>query len=240
MAAGAVGDDAGGSSRGALHVLFLNSDGTVKRTAEINSATPDGPSLGDASFFGSSAAVLGDLDGDGIQDIAAGAERHDAGSSNFDDNTGAVYVAFMRADGAPKKTAVLEYVRRNGPLLDTGDDFGAGASGIGDVDGDGVSDLAVGAPGDDGTGDGGRRDTGAVRVMFMDRDGTVASMAWWARARPTAPRLQTTTTSAPRSQASGTWIATACPMSPPGPSATTPGGSPEAPSMSCSSTRTAP
>ena len=177
MAAGAVGDDEGGSSRGALHVLFLNSDGTVKGTAEINSTTQNGPSLEDASFFGSSAAALGDLDGDGIPDIAAGAERDDAGSSNFDDDTGAVYVAFMKADGAPKKTAMLEYVRRNGPLLDADDNFGAGAAGIGDLDRDGVPDLAAGAPGDDGADDGRRRDRGAVHVMFMDPDGTVASMA---------------------------------------------------------------
>ena len=42
---------------------------------------------------------------------------------------------------------------------------------LGDLDGDGVGDLAVGAPRDD---DGGT-DRGAVWVLFLNTDGTVKS-----------------------------------------------------------------
>ena len=48
--------------------------------------------------------------------------------------------------------------------LDADDHFGAALAGIGDMDDNGVPDLAVGAPGDD---DGGA-DQGAVWILFME------------------------------------------------------------------------
>ena len=55
-----------------------------------------------------------------------------------------------------------------GPILDD-DRFGISSASLGDLDGDGVSDLAVGANGNDGEG----RDRGAVWILFMNTDGTV-------------------------------------------------------------------
>ena len=43
LAVGADDDDNGGTDRGAVHVMFMNRDGTVKGTVEINSSTTDGP-----------------------------------------------------------------------------------------------------------------------------------------------------------------------------------------------------
>ena len=54
-------------------------------------------------------------------------------------------------------------------LLDVDDFFGVSMSGIGDLDGDGIGELAVGALFDD---DGGT-DRGAVWVLFLNADGTV-------------------------------------------------------------------
>jgi hypothetical protein len=51
----------------------------------------------------------------------------------------------------------------NGPV-DTGDAFGGATASLGDLDGDGVTDLAVGARFDD---DGGPN-RGAVWVLFLD------------------------------------------------------------------------
>ena len=48
-------------------------------------------------------------------------------------------------------------------ILDDGDSFGGSVASLGDLDGDGVGDLAVGAPQDD---DGGT-DRGAVWVLFL-------------------------------------------------------------------------
>ena len=55
--------------------------------------------------------------------------------------------------------------------LDDGDYFGSSMASIGDLNGDSVADLAVGAYADD---DGGS-DRGAVYVLFMNTDGTVMS-----------------------------------------------------------------
>ena len=55
-----------------------------------------------------------------------------------------------------------------GGLLDNGDNFGRSMASIGDLNGDGVSDMAVGAYG----GDDGGADRGAVYVVFMNGDGT--------------------------------------------------------------------
>ncbi len=52
-------------------------------------------------------------------------------------------------------------------ILDNEDRFGVSVANLGDLDGDGVMDLAVGAPLDD---DGGN-DRGAVWILFLDYDG---------------------------------------------------------------------
>ena len=45
IAVGADGDDAGGTDRGAIHIMFMNTNGSVKSTVEINDDTTNGPSL---------------------------------------------------------------------------------------------------------------------------------------------------------------------------------------------------
>jgi hypothetical protein len=54
-------------------------------------------------------------------------------------------------------------------LIDPGDGFGRAVAGIGDLDGDGVIDLAVGAPFDDDSGP----DAGAVYILHMLSDGSI-------------------------------------------------------------------
>ncbi|MCE2498988.1 MAG: FG-GAP repeat protein, partial [Nitrosopumilaceae archaeon] len=88
---GANEDDNGGTNRGALHIMLMNSNGTVKSTVEINDSTANGPALHNNDEFGISVADIGDLDGDGIQDIAAGAVFDDNGGTN----RGALHIMFM-------------------------------------------------------------------------------------------------------------------------------------------------
>ena len=165
VAVGAPGDDAGGSGSGALYLVFMNSDGTPKRTAKIIGTTANGPSLSAGDGFGSSAAPAGDLDGDGIPDLAVGAPGDDAGGSG----SGALHVMLMNADGTPKRTAEINGATAGAPSLSAGDGFGASAATAGDLNGDGIPDIAVGAPGDDTGGTG----SGALHVVLMNADGTI-------------------------------------------------------------------
>ncbi|MCP4961541.1 MAG: hypothetical protein GY925_20025, partial [Actinomycetia bacterium] len=167
LAVGVELDDDGGTGRGAVYILFLNTDGTIKAEQKISSTQGGltGP-LDDDDRFGVDVDVLGDVDGDGIVDIAVGAFLDDDGGAN----RGAVYVLFLNTDGTVKAEQKISSTTGGltGPL-DDGDQFGLGVGGIGDIDGDGINDIAVGADNDD---DGGSN-RGAVYVLFLNADGTV-------------------------------------------------------------------
>ena len=70
-------DKRNNSNRGAVYVLLLNANGTVKSSVKIASGTNGGPTLADYDYFGSSVASLGDLDGDGVTELAVGAFNDD-------------------------------------------------------------------------------------------------------------------------------------------------------------------
>ena len=92
LAVGASSDDDGGTDRGAVWVLFLNTDGTVESHQKISDIEGGFTgTLDNADFFGTSVAWLGDLDGDGVGDLAAGARWDDDGGFN----RGAVWVLFL-------------------------------------------------------------------------------------------------------------------------------------------------
>ena len=169
IAVGAYGDDTGGPDRGAVHVLFMNTDGSVKSSSRIAHSLNGGPTLADSDRFGRSVANVGDLNGDGIQDIAVGTDRDDSGGFN----RGAVYVLLLNSDGTVKSSTKIANNLNGGPTLADFDYFGRAVAGVGDLDGDGINDLAVGAVGDD---EGGSA-RGAVHVLFLDSDGSARSSA---------------------------------------------------------------
>ena len=60
-------------------------------------------SLDDGDAFGSAVAPLGDLDGNGVPDLAVGAFMDDdEGVDNGGSNSGAVWILFLRTDGTVK------------------------------------------------------------------------------------------------------------------------------------------
>ena len=165
LAVGAIRDDTVGSDRGAVYVLMMNSNGTVKSRVTIASATNGGPSLADFDEFGISLASLGDLDGDGVTDLAVGAW----GPGIF--SRGAVYVLLMNANGTVKSSVKIASGTNGGPEIAEGDRFGSSVASLGDLDGDGVTDLAVGAKNND-TGEN-NSNRGAVYVLLLNANGTV-------------------------------------------------------------------
>jgi hypothetical protein len=164
LAVGAFRDDTGGIGRGAVHVLFMNANGTVKQSTKIASGTSGAPVLGDGDYFGRSVASLGDLDGDGATDFAVGAYRDATGGAS----RGALHVLFMNAGGTVKRAETIAHLTGGGPVLANDNRFGSGVAAIGDLDGDGVIELAVGAE-TDGTGGNAR---GAVHVLFLQPGNT--------------------------------------------------------------------
>ncbi len=159
VAVGAPGTDDGGASRGAVWILFLGANGTVIGQQKI-SATAGGfaGTLADGDQLGTAVDAIGDLDGDGRDELAVGTEGEK------------LFVLFLSAGGTV--TAAQEIAAGVGGFagaLDAGDRFGSSVGGLGDVDGDGIPDLAVGAPGDD---DGGSN-RGAAWVLFLDASGSV-------------------------------------------------------------------
>ena len=124
---------------------------------KLGSADIDG--LPDAGLFGTSVAPIGDLDGDGFTDIAVGS-RDDGGLYH-----GGLRLIFLNANNEIKSFVKVPSL---GPPESV---FGYAVRSIGDLDGDGVGDLAVGAPYDS---DGGHQ-YGAVYILFMNAEGTVKS-----------------------------------------------------------------
>ena len=166
LAVGAPGDDTNGGGRGAVHLLFLNANGSVKSSTKIASGTGGGPTLMDGGRFGTSVANMGDLDGNGVADLAVGAVSDSTGGSS----RGAVYILFLNSSGTVTASTKLAHGATNMPALADTDRFGSSVANVGDLDGDGVADLAVGARGDD---TGGPFEGGAVHILLLNTSGGV-------------------------------------------------------------------
>ncbi len=94
LAVGAAGDDDGGVDRGAVHILFLNANGTCSGHRKISSLSGDfTATLDNLDGFGTSLAFLGDLDGPGpcAAAVLVGASADDDGGPD----RGAGYVLFL-------------------------------------------------------------------------------------------------------------------------------------------------
>lgn len=164
---GANRDDDGGIDKGAVYILFLNEDGTVQSEQKISDTQGDFTGvLNTQDVFGTAVASIGDLNNDGINDIAVGAE-YDGDGGYW---SGAVWILFLNTDGTVQSHNKINETDL-GVDIPGSPTFGSSIANIGDINGDGIVDLAVGSRRDE---DGGSR-RGAVWILFLDEDGTVQS-----------------------------------------------------------------
>ena len=160
LAVGAQRDNGGGNDRGAIYILYMNANGTVEKSQKIGDNTGGFGTLTDSDHFGTSVAAIGDLNSDGVLDLAVGANKDDTGG----DKRGAVYTLFMKVDGTVASSQkIADSTGGFGTLTDR-DQFGTSVAATGDLNSDGIPDLAVGA-----------NKGKAVYILYMNVDGTVAS-----------------------------------------------------------------
>jgi hypothetical protein len=167
LAVTAQGHDGGSTNEGGVYICFMNKQGTVDSSQLIAEGKGGFKgSLDTFDQFGISVEGIGDLNQDGVPDMAVGAYYDDDGRVN----AGAVYIIFLNKDGTVKRQQKIS--RTSGSLgvsLGFNDRFGISIANIGDLNKDGHTDIAVGAHFDD---DGGK-DRGAVYILFLDSSGTV-------------------------------------------------------------------
>jgi hypothetical protein len=164
---GADGHNAGagaGADRGRAY-LFLGSGGTL-------SVNPIWTVSGDenSDVFAHSVATAGDTNGDGFSDVVVGAYGHDAGAG-AGANRGRAY-AYFGSGGAPPTSPAW---------TGSGDEdialYGRSLASAGDVNGDGYSDVIVGAYGHDA---GGPVNLNPGRAyVYMGAAGGLSPIAAW-------------------------------------------------------------
>jgi hypothetical protein len=133
LAVGAIGDDDGGTDKGAVWILLMNTDGTVKSHQKISSTMGNfNGSLDYDDYFSGSLASIGDLNGDGIVDIAVSAIRDDDGGTD----KGAVWVLFLDyfPEDLDNDNMPDQWENKYGLNPNTNDAFS-------DPDGDGLTNL---------------------------------------------------------------------------------------------------
>jgi len=145
---GAYGNDENGNSAGKSYIFFggiemnNSADITMKGEAPLD-------------YFGYSVSSAGDVNGDGYSDVIVGALFHDVEG----DNTGKVYIYFggNPMDGNPDVILIGQQPYEK---------FGYPVASAGDINGDGFSDIIVGAIGNNDNGE----DCGKVYVFFGGRN----------------------------------------------------------------------
>ena len=147
---GAHGNDAGGTDAGAAYLVH----GPVSGVVDLSTA--DAKLVGETTYdyAGISVSDAGDINGDGLGDVIVGA--HGWGGILAD--SGAAYVVLGPVTGTLDLSGAA--ARLTGEA--TSDYAGISVSGAGDINGDGLDDILIGAHGSDAGG----TDAGAAYLLI--------------------------------------------------------------------------
>lgn len=170
---GARGAAPNGQVSGRTYVVFGKADTDPVLFSDITAGTggfaADGEAALDASGYSVSGA--GDVNGDGLADVIIGASGNDPNGAY----SGRSYVVFGKDD--TDLVELSDIVSGDGGFALDGEAFsdsaGWSVSGADDVNGDGLSDLIVGARGADPNGDG----SGRSYVVFGKADTDTVELA---------------------------------------------------------------
>jgi hypothetical protein len=174
---GAPYADSGGKyDNGVSYVVFGKKDGAAVLLANVRAGQGGFAINGVASsdYSGRSVAGAGDVNGDGLADLLIGAyyasprDRAYAGES---------YVVFGKTEGAAVELAnVLAGVGGGFAIRGSAayDYSGKSVAGVGDINGDGLADVLIGAPGAD---PGGKDDAGESYIVFGKKDGAAVQLS---------------------------------------------------------------
>ncbi|TXG82321.1 MAG: calcium-binding protein, partial [Sphingomonadales bacterium] len=159
---GANYNDAGGDRAGAAYLIYGRSGGLSDLDLTALTAAQGFRIIGDAAYdqAGYRVSNAGDVNGDGIDDLIVGANYNDAGG----DRAGAAYLIYGRS--GRRSTLDLTSLTAADGFRIIGDaaydQAGYSVSNAGDVNGDGLDDLIVGAY----LNDAGGREAGAAYVIY--------------------------------------------------------------------------
>ena len=142
---GAVGESSAGVGAGAAYLVNPITSGEMPLTSATGKLTGE---IG-ADMAGSAVAGIGDWTGDGIPDVAVGAPGHNTDDGTNDGTEGVLYIVSGKRSGSNSLGHNTAKIIAN----DHGDFLGSAVDNAGDTNGDGLTDIIIGAVGMETTGD---------------------------------------------------------------------------------------
>ena len=161
---------------GSTYVVFGNSSGF---SANLRLSELDGSNgfaingINERDFSGDNVSNAGDVNGDGLDDLLIGASNADPNGIN---DAGSTYVVFGNSSGFNTNLELSELDGSNGFVINginERDFSGISVSGAGDVNGDGLDDLLIGASSADPNG---LPNAGSTYVVFGNSSDFSASL----------------------------------------------------------------